>query len=172
MSGNSARSWMLPPERPDPLARVGVPEAGYLPGEKAAAEEQEEVHPSKAYAGLWGRKERATKVEFRLLPGKGKVEGEAVDYAWLPRVQWVPSEGKIILRSTLGVTVTICGLNLWELKEKLRQSMVTWVQEQGADPIVMRQAAEEARAEGRDLVFVKEIRIDEPKPAAGAEPPG
>src|SRR5262249_43824105 len=111
--------------------------------------------------GLWGRSTRAHKVEFRLRPGKGKVEGEALDYAWLPRVRWVPSEGKIVLPFTLGVTVTISGVGLFELKEKLRQHLVTWVAEQGNDPIFVEEEKARAREEGRDPVIVFQIRVDE-----------
>ena len=62
------------------------------------------------------------------------------------------------------MTVTIRGLNLSELKERLRQHLVTWVQEQGSDPIAIRRAQEQARSEQRELVFVQEIRIVQQKP--------
>jgi hypothetical protein len=67
----------------------------------------------------------------------------------------------VLLYSALGVTVVICGLNLWELKERIRQHLITWVQEQGDDPLVMRRGLEEAKAEGRDFVLVQEIRFEE-----------
>ena len=56
--------------------------------------------------------------------------------------------------------VRIRGLNLVELKERLRQHLVTWVQEQGKDPVAIKLAGEEARTAGRELVLVQEIHIE------------
>ncbi len=66
-----------------------------------------------------------------------------------------------MLYDALGVTVVIRGLNLWELKERIRQHRVTWVQEQGDDPLAVRRAREQAKAEGREFVLVQEIRFEE-----------
>ena len=80
-------------------------------------------------------------------------------------MQWRKADGEIVLHYlTLGVTVFIRGLNLWELKERIRQHLVTWVQEQGDDPLTVRRLKEEAKAEGRDFVLVQQIRLEEKKP--------
>ena len=54
--------------------------------------------------------------------------------------------------------------------ERLRQHLVTWVQEQGDDPLAARRAAEEARDEGREFVMVQEVRVVELAPRDDALP--
>lgn len=151
-----AKSWLHEAARAEPL-----PIADTLP--EVVEEAGEDVHPSKAYGGLWSRHERAHTVEFRMLdPAKAD---ESFDYNYLPRVSWHKGKGEIaLLYDVLGVTVLIRGINLSELKERLRQHLVTWVQEQGNDPIAVKLAKEEARAAGRECVFVQEIRIEKQKP--------
>jgi hypothetical protein len=143
-----------PAEPPPPPAR---PEEG-----------GEDTHPSKAYAGLWSRRDRAPKVEFRRLPahcrGEDAAEGESLDYAWLARVRWFPGRPdgqRIVLPFTdLGFVVTIRGRHLFDLKEKLRAHLVTWVQEQGDDPLWLKSLPE-------DLPVVYEIRFEESGGPAG-----
>jgi hypothetical protein len=157
MSGR-AKTWLHDTARIEKL-----PVAEVLPEAVGEAEPGEDTHPSKAYGGLWSLRGRAHTVEFRLRdPHK---PDESFDYNYLPRVSWHKSRGEIaLLYDTLGVTVFIRGLNLAELKERLRQHLVTWVQEQGNDPVAIKQAQEEARIEGRDFVFVQDIRIEKQKP--------
>ena len=147
-------NWLQAAVRSEPL-----PVADELPEAAQEIEPGEDVHPSQAYGGLWSRRDRAHTVEFRLLdPGK---PDESFDYNYLPRISWHKGEGEIaLLFDTLGVTVYIRGLNLLELKERLRQHLVTWVQEQGDDPVAMKLAKEEAKTAGRELVLVQEIRIE------------
>jgi hypothetical protein len=128
-----------------------------LPEETAA----EDIHPSKAYGGLWSRRDRAYTLEFR--PQEPAAVAEAVEYGYLTRVQWNAAAGVITLRyQPLGVTVTIQGIGLFDLKEKLRQHLVTWIQEQGGDSIKM-QAARAAL--GQEFIWVQRIRVEE-QPAA------
>jgi hypothetical protein len=112
---------------------------------------------------LWSRRDRAHTIELRFLdPQK---PDESFDYNYLPRVSWHKGKGEIsLLYDALGVTVVIRGLNLSGLKERLRQHLVTWVQELRNDPIAIKQAQEQARAEGIEFVFVQEIRIEKRKP--------
>lgn len=161
MSGRT-KTWLQEAARAEKL-----PVAEALPEAVEVGESGEEAHPSKAYGGLWSRRDRAHTVEFRLLdPHKSD---ESFDYNYLPRVSWYKGRGEIaLLYDTLGVTVFIRGLNLAELKERLRQHLVTWVQEQGNDTVAIKQAQEEARAGGRDFVFVQEIRIEKQNPEAEA----
>jgi hypothetical protein len=166
----NARDWVgRLPARPDGELVLTPDAEAKLAEDHEPVPLEEDTHPSMAFGGLWGRSVRAHKVEFRLRPGKGKVEGEALDYAWLPRVQWVPSEGKIVLPFTLGVTVTIRGINLLELKEKLRQHLVTWVAEQGDDPVFVQEERARAREEGREPVIIYQIRVDEAEAAKARE---
>jgi hypothetical protein len=151
------RNWLKTAARAEAL-----PVADALPEAVEEIEPGEDVHPSQAFGGLWSRRDRAPTVEFRFLdPEK---PDESFDYNYLPRVSWHKGKGEIaLLFDTLGVTVRIRGLNLQELKERLRQHLVTWVQEQGNDPIASKVVKEQARAEGREFVLVQEIRI-EPHP--------
>lgn len=128
------------------------------PAEAPGRDEEEE--PGSAYATVRNR-DRAEMVEFRLLPARAgqhpdRAEADAFDYAWLPRLQWRPgadrAAAEIVLPSSLGVTITIRGRNLEDLKEKLRRKMVTWVQEQGDNPLVL--------AERGALPTVFSIRIE------------
>lgn len=124
--------------------------------------DEEDTHSSKAYAGLWSRRDRAPKVEFRRLPaqcrGEDAAEGESLDYAWLARVRWFPAKPdgqRIVLPFTdLGLTITIRGKNLYDLKEKLRAHLVTWIQEQGEDALWLQSLP-------ADQPVVYEIRIEE-----------
>ena len=146
--------WLQAAMRSEPL-----PVADEVPGEVGEAEPGEDVHPSQAYGGLWSRRDRAHTVEFRLLDPEQP--DESFDYNYLPRISWHKGQGEIaMLFDSLGVTVRIRGLNLLELKERLRQHLVTWVQEQGDDPVTTKLAKEEARTAGRELVLVQEIRIE------------
>jgi hypothetical protein len=148
------RSWLKTAARAEPL-----PVAEALPDAVEEIEPGEDVHPSLSYGGLWSRRDRAHTVEFRLL--NPEQPDESFDYNYLPRISWHKGEGEItLLFDTLGVTVRIRGLNLLELKERLRQHLVTWVQEQGDDPVATRLAKEEAKIAGLELVLVQEIRIE------------
>lgn len=117
----------------------------------------EDAHPSKAYGGLWSRRDSARTLELR--PLDPTAAADALEYSYLARVQWNAAAGVITLRyQPLGVCVTIQGIGLFDLKEKLRQHLVTWVQEQGGDPVRM----QAARAElGREFIWVQRIRVDE-----------
>ena len=131
-------------------------------------DQQEGEHPSKAFGGLWNRTDRAHTLELRFLDSERP--DETLDYNFLPRVQWRKAAGEIVLLyEALGVKVIIRGLNLWELKERIRQHRVTWVQEQGDDPLMLRRAREEAKAEGREFVLVQEIRFEEKSGVRTAE---
>jgi hypothetical protein len=146
-------NWLQAAMRAEPL-----PVADEVPAAGAETEPAEDVHPSKAFGGMWSRRDRAHTVEFRFLdPGK---PDESFDYNYLPRVSWHKGGEIALLFDMLGVTVRIRGLNLLELKERLRHHLVTWVQEQGSDPVATRLAREEAKAQGREFVFVQEIRIE------------
>jgi hypothetical protein len=159
-----AKDWMHNVARIEPVPRPGPVPGGAVAAEPAE-EIEEDVHPSKAYGGLWSRRDKAYTVEFRFLDPRRA--DEALDYHYLPRVQWRKSTGEIVLPcDALGLTVVIRGLNLGELKERLRQHLVTWVQEQGDDPVRVRQTQDEARAAGRELVLVQEIRFEEHGPPA------
>ena len=155
----SSRTWLR-----DTAARVErLPVAEPLPEAVVEAEPGEDTHPSKSFGGLWSRQDRAHMVEFRLLDPHQP--DESFDYNYLPRVSWHKGRGEIaLLYDALEVTVLIRGLNLGELKERLRQHRVSWVQEQGNDPVAIRLAQEQARAEGREFVFVQEIRIEKRTP--------
>jgi hypothetical protein len=155
----SEKDWMARAFQAAPPVRAVAPSAAEAV-EVEGAEPHEDVHPSKAYGGLWNRRDRAHMVEFR--PLDPEKPAEAFDYNHLPRVRWHKGRGEIVLLyETLGVKVVIRGLNLADLKERLEQHMVTWVQEQATDPVAVRLAQDEARAEGRDLVLVQEIGIFE-----------
>ena len=156
-------NWLQAAMRAEP-----VPPASEVPEAVADAEPGEDTDPSRAYGGLWSRRDRAHTVEFRFLdPAQ---PDEALDYNYLPRISWHKGKGEItLLFDMLGVTVRIRGLNLLELKERLRQHLVTWVQEQGSDPVAIKLAKEQARAEGREFVLVQEIRIE--KASARADSP-
>jgi hypothetical protein len=136
-----------------------LPVADEVPEAVGETEPGEDVHPSKAFGGLWSSRDRAHTVEFRFLdPNK---PDESLDYNYLPRVSWHKGKGEIaLLFDMLGVVVRIRGLNLLELKERLRQHLVTWVQEQGNDPVAIRLAREEAKAQGREFVYVQGISIE------------
>ena len=154
------RSWLQASTRREPLARVEPPREETFVAEVES--KAEDVHPSRGYGGIWSRRDKAHTVEFRFLD-QDRAD-ETFDYSWLPRVQWRKQEGIIVLHfETLGVKVSIRGTNLWELKERIRQHLVTWVQEQGNHPLAFRHAQEEAEAEGKDFVFVEEIRLEEEK---------
>jgi hypothetical protein len=158
MSAN-AKDWLHGLARPAPPVRAAEPRAEPESSAEPEAEKEDDVDASKAYGGLWSRRDRAHTAEFRFLD-TAKPD-ESLDYNFLSRVQWRKDAGEIVLLyEGLGVKVVIRGLNLAELKERLRQHMVTWVQEQGNDPLVVRQAKEEARAEGRGLVLVEKIGFD------------
>jgi hypothetical protein len=155
------RSWLQTSTRREPPVRAEPPrEDPLLAQEETKAED---VHPSRAYGGIWSRRDKAHTVEFRFLnPDRAD---ETFDYSWLPRVQWRKQEGMIVLHyEALGVKVSIRGTNLWELKERIRQHLVTWVQEQGNHPLAVRHAQEAAEEEGKDFVFVEEIRLEEADP--------
>ncbi|OWK45580.1 hypothetical protein [Fimbriiglobus ruber] len=153
MSANG-RNWLQAATRAEP-----VPLAVELPAAVEETEPGEDVHPSRAYGGVWSRRDRTHTVEFRFLdPEK---PDESFDYNYLPRVSWHKGKGEIaLIFDTLGLTVRIRGLNLVELKERLRQHLVTWVQEQGNDPVATKLAREEARTAGQELVLVQEIGIE------------
>ncbi|MBI3408197.1 MAG: hypothetical protein HY040_07560 [Planctomycetes bacterium] len=134
-------------------AAVASATASSLPDETAS----EDVHPSKAYGGLWSRRDIAHTVEFR--PLEPTAVAEAMEYGYLARVQWNAAAGVITLRyQPLGVTVTIQGIGLFDLKERLRQHLVTWIQEQGGDPIQI-QAGRQGL--GREFIWVQRIRVEE-----------
>ena len=117
----------------------------------------DDIHPSKAYGGLWSRRDTAHTVEFR--PREPTAIAEAMEYGYLARVQWNAAAGIITLRyQPLGVTVTIQGIGLFDLKEKLRQHLVTWVQEQGDDPVKLQAAR---RDQGQEFIWVQRIRVEE-----------
>jgi hypothetical protein len=159
MSAN-AKGWLEGLARPQPPVRPVELREGVESSAEPEDEAKEDVDPSRAYGGVWSRRDRAHTAEFRFCD-EGRAD-EALDYGYLSRVQWHKDRGDIVLLyGGLGVTVVIRGLNLWDLKERLRQHLVTWVQEQGDNPMLTRQLKEEARAEGRDLVLVQEIRIEE-----------
>jgi hypothetical protein len=163
-----AKSWLTNTARSGGAARV-LPAATAEPeAEQKAEEQQEEDHPSRAFGGIWSRRDRAHTLEFRFLDPA--CPDETLDYNFLPRVQWRKAEGEIVLLyDALGVTVVIRGLNLWELKERIRQHLVTWVQEQGDDPLMVRRGREEAKADGRDFVLVQEIRWEEQERREGGD---
>ena len=154
------KSWLSGAQRSQAVARV-LPVAAIEPAQDQEPDDkQEDEHPSKAFGGLWNSRDRTHTLEFRFRdPARAD---ETLDYNFLPRVQWRKADGEIVLLyDALGVTVIIRGLNLWELKERIRQHLVTWVQEQGDDPLLVRRGREEAKAEGRDFVLVQEIRFEE-----------
>jgi hypothetical protein len=152
----NAKGWLEGLGRSEPLVRAVEPRADAESLAEAEAEQDEDVHPSRAYGGLWSMRDRAHTAEFRFRDPQRA--DESVEYSFLSRVQWCKASGEIVLLyDSLGVTVTIRGFNLWELKERLRQHLVTYVQEQGKDALAARQAKEEARAAGREFVFVEEI---------------
>lgn len=134
-------------------AAVAPATASSLPDETAS----EDLHPSKAYGGLWSRRDIAHTVEFR--PLEPTAVAESMEYGYLARVQWNAATGVITLRyQPLGVTVTIQGIGLFDLKEKLRQHLVTWIQEQGSDAIKMQAAR---REQGQGFIWVQRIRLEE-----------
>jgi hypothetical protein len=158
MSAN-AKGWLEGLARPEPPVRPVELHEGVEPSVEPEEEAAEDVHPSRAYGGVWSRRDRAHTAEFRFCDD-GRAD-ESLDYGFLSRVQWHKDRGEIVLLyGGLGVTVVIRGLNLWDLKERLRQHLVTWVQEQNNNPMLARQLREDAQAEGRDTVLVQEIRFD------------
>jgi hypothetical protein len=156
-----AKNWMGSSSRANAVARA-LPAVAKAPAAEPEDEAAEESDPSKAYGGVWNRRDRAHTLEFRFRDPHRP--DETLDYNFLPRVQWRKAEGEIVLvYDALGVTVVICGLNLWELKERIRQHLVTWVQEQGDDEVAVQRAKEMAKEEGREFVLVQEIRFDDKK---------
>jgi hypothetical protein len=156
-----SKNWLNGAQKNSPLARAFPSPASQPPAEiQPDNDQEEESHASRAYGGLRSRRDRAHTLELRFL--NSQRPDETLDYNHLPRVQWRKSTGEIVLLyNALGVTVVIRGLNLWELKERIRQHLVTWVQEQGDDPLVMHRGMEEAKREGRDFVLVQEISFEE-----------
>ena len=55
----------------------------------------EDIHPSKAYGGLWSRRDIAHMLELR--PLKPTAVADAVEYSYLARVQWNAAAGFISL---------------------------------------------------------------------------
>lgn len=126
--------------------------------------EAEAEHPAKCFGYLRGIRERADNVEFRFLDVNRN--SEALDCSWQPRVSWRKRPCAIVLcYPSLGITVTIHGINLWELKELLRRRRVTWVHEQGTDPIRLKELEILARQAGEEPVIVTRIEFDEPPQA-------
>jgi hypothetical protein len=158
MSGEPLRrnpwDWNKEPEQP---ARAEA--ARRQPEEPPEGEE--DTHPSQAYGGVWSRRDKVPKVEFRFLDPQRFAE--SLDYGWLNRVRWHQGRGLIELVYADGPKVTIRGINLWDLKEKLRQHLVTWVQEQGADTLLLKEESLRAREEDREPLIVQEIRFEEPE---------
>ncbi|MCI0658625.1 MAG: hypothetical protein L0170_16350 [Acidobacteria bacterium] len=143
---------------------VRVPPPARKPPEEDKPEE--DTDPSKTFGGLWSRADRPHKIEFRFLDPQR--DDESFDYAWLPRIKWGKGRGEIkLLFEAIGVTVTIRGVNLWDLKEKLRRHLVTWVQELGDDPVMIQEEKLRAQEEGRKPIIIYEIRIEEPKDRGG-----
>lgn len=135
-------------------AAQAAPTAVALTPETASGEDE---HPSKAYGGLWSRRDTARTLELR--PLDPTAAAEALEYSYLARVQWNAAAGIITLRyQPLGVNVTIQGIGLFDLKEKLRQHLVTWVQEQGGDPVKMQAARSEL---GKGFIWVQRIHLEE-----------
>ena len=124
------------------------------------AEIVEDTHVSQAYGGLWSRRDRCHTIEFR--PLDAMAGADSLEYGYLSRVQWNAAAGVIILRyQPLGVSVTIQGIGLFDLKEKLRQHLVTWIQELGNDPIRMQAARQE---HGAEFIWVQRIRVEDLHP--------
>jgi hypothetical protein len=147
-------------DRASPLQRLmrDAPVVGPAPGASSHGElASDDVHPSKAYGGLWSRRDMAHTLEFR--PLDPTAVAEAMEYSYLARVQWNAAAGIITLRyEPLSVTVTIQGIGLFDLKEKLRQHLVTWVQEQGGDPLKLQAAR---REQGQEFIWVQRIHLEE-----------
>src|SRR5262245_19233084 len=122
MSGSFLERSLPGRQRP-PLAAVQpTPAPTPPPGED---EDQPDIHPCRSFAVLRGLTARAHKLEFRFLDPKRP--DESFDYAWLPRLSWWKAQGAIVLHyPSLGVLVTIHGLNLWRLKEYLGRHRVPW----------------------------------------------
>ena len=154
-----AKSWLSNAARANATVRP-LPAAAVEQVAEPEDDGQEERDACRAYGGLLNRRDRAQTLEFRFLDAEAP--DETLDYNFLARMQWRKGEGEIVLLyDGLGVKVVIRGLNLFELKERIRQHMVTWVQEQGSDELTVRRAREEAKMEGRELVLVEQIRVEE-----------
>src|SRR5262249_45930840 len=92
MSGN-AKSWMGNLVRSEPPVRAVEPRLDAAA--EPEAEKEEDVHPSKAYGGLWSRRHRAFAAEFRFRDSERL--DEALDYNFLSRVHWRKGAGEIVL---------------------------------------------------------------------------
>jgi hypothetical protein len=169
MSGE-ARGWLEGGARPNPVEWVGGKKSPVRAPDEPLPDDgrSEDVDASRAYGGVWGRGERsAQSMEFRFLDPERA--DETLDYAWLPRIQWCKGQGLIVLHyEALGIKVSIRGVNLRELKERICRHLVSWVQEQGDDPLFIREVKEQPRAEGREAVIIHEIRLEE-IPAGGQD---
>jgi hypothetical protein len=115
-----------------------------------------EEHPSRAFAAKRGIKDRADDIEFRLLAADRP--DLAADYTLLRRILWHKQAGRVELLFMDGLKVTIHGTNLLDLKERIRLRRVTWVQEQGADPVRMRKAQHDL---GKGFLWVEKIDVEE-----------
>jgi hypothetical protein len=157
------KNWMASGNRASAVARAMPASRPELVAELEKEETLEAIDASKSYGGVWNRRDRAHTLEFRFRDADRP--DETLDYNFLPRVQWRKAQGEIVLLyASLGVRVVICGLNLWELKERIRQHLVSWVQEQANDEVAVSRAKEIAKDEGRELVLVEEIRFEETEP--------
>jgi hypothetical protein len=140
-----------PPPPPDPSATEG---------------EDADVENELAYGHYRGVQDRAINIEFQLLDEKS---WPAPGYAWLPCPVWLPSgDGKgrgqvIVLEYLTGLKVTVRGINLRQMYERILRQKVFRISEMG----------EEAMAfvpEGSAVTFtigVEEAEDEEARPQAG-----
>ena len=128
-------------------------------GGAAAEAEGEEPHGSRAFACLRGHKDKAENVELRLLDPA--LPDQSLEYSLRRRQLWEKKKGSITIEFVTGVKAHIRGVGLADLRERLRLRRVTWVQEQGDDPVAMKEAELAARERREPFVWVTRIEIEE-----------
>lgn len=148
---------------PPPAPSTAVTPAGAEPFAAELPEEEEgEALSGGAYAARRGMKDRAEDIEFRLL-ARDRPD-LAAEYHLRRHTLWHKADGSIELVFVDGLRVRIRGLHLFELKERIRLRRVTWVQEQGSDPLRMKAAQQQL---GAQFVWVEKIEITMPEDEEG-----
>ncbi len=129
------------------------------PEDQAPELDGEDRHDSQAFAAARSRRDRVPMLELRF---QSNQPHEALDYSYLTRMRWNGETGTIqLLYTPLAILVIIEGMGLFDLKEKLRQHHVTWIQEQGCDERLTRAAQLAAQERNQPFVWVRKITIRE-----------
>ena len=121
--------------------------------------DDEETHTTHAYACVRGQRERSETVEFRTLAAH--TPDVSCEYSFRRRTIWHKAQGSIELIFMDGLRVLIEGVNLFDLKEKLRTRRVTWVAEQGTDPVEMEVTKRTAQQLAEPFVWIERITLTE-----------